>query len=261
MNKLFFLPTGNWLALAALTSLSLSSCAASKNSTTTLKKDSPEFIAHKVESQRLHASWFEGKVRIDYSDNTQSFHVNATIRMKADSAVWIAVRKLGFEVARAFITKDSVLLIDRFNNEFMAYDLEYLQTKYQLPANLAVLQDLILGNSLKIPFLSRTMSREGNDFWLEEHASQHQLRQRINGDTYTLETLEYQDLQRDKKMIVRQTDFAPAAKKHIFSYLRQMQLETEETGLLNVELKYSEVELNVPKDMAFDVPERYRRAQ
>lgn len=261
MNKPFSLLTGTCLPLAILSSLSLFSCASTQNSIAGLKKDSPEFIAHKLESQRLAASWFEGKARIDYSDGSQSIHVNATIRMKTDSAVWIAVRKLGFEVVRALITKDSVQIIDRFNNEYIAYDLSYLQSKYQLPANLTVLQDLILGNSLNIPFLSRTLSREGNDFWLQEQATKHQLRQRINGDNYTLETLEYQDLQQGRKMIVRQGDYAPAAKKHNFSYLRSFQVETAETGLMNVELKYSEVELNVPKDLAFDVPERYRPAQ
>ena len=261
MNKSFFLFAGTYLPLAVLTSLSLFSCASTQRSVSGLKKDSPEFIAHKLEAQRLTASWFEGKARIDYSDASQSLHANVTIRMKTDSAVWITVRKLGFEVARALITKDSVQIIDRFNNEYIAYDLSFLQTRYQLPANLHILQDLLLGNSLNIPFLSRTLLREGNDFWLEEQATKHQLRQRINGDNYTLETLEYQDLEQGGKMIVRQADYAPAAKKHNFSYLRSLQLETVETGLMNVELKYSEVELNVPKDLAFDVPERYRRAQ
>jgi hypothetical protein len=237
------------------------SCSTTRSSTGSTKKDSPEYLARKLESNRLSASWFEGKARIDYNDGNQVVRVNATIRMREDSAIWVAVRKLGFEVVRTLVTSDSVFIIDRFNNAFYAYDLQYLSKTYQLPANLPILQNILLGNPLSLPFISRTITPEGTDFWLEETATSHKVRHLINGDNYRMEALEYRDIQSDRKLSLQLAEYDTSTGKHNFSYLRKVTLETQESGKISVELKFSEVELNVPKDLPFDVPERYLRVQ
>ncbi len=153
-NRLNTISSSTVLLVGLLAAGSLS-CSTTRSSAGPVKKDSPEYLARKLESNRLSATWFEGKARIDYNDGNQVVRVNATIRMREDSAVWVAVRKLGFEVARALITSDSVFVIDRFNNAFYAYDLQYLSQTYQLPASLPILQNILLGN----PLCSR-LSRE-----------------------------------------------------------------------------------------------------
>lgn len=237
------------------------SCSTTRSSAGPVKKDSPEYLARKLESNQLSATWFEGKARIDYNDGNQVVRVNATIRMREDSAVWVAVRKLGFEVVRALVTPDSVFVIDRFNNAFYAYDLQYLSKTYQLPASLPILQDILLGNPFFLPFTARTMTQEGADFWLEETATSHRVRHLINGDNYRMEALEYRDLQTDRQLALQLAEYDTITGKHNFSYLRKVTLETQESGKISVELKFSEVELNVPKDLPFDVPERYLRVQ
>ncbi len=105
------------------------------------------------------------------------------------------------------------------------------------------------------------MTQEGADFWLEETATSHQVRHLINGDNYRMEALEYRDLRTDRQLALQLAEYETTTGKHNFSYLRKVTLETQESGKISVELKFSEVELNVPKDLPFDVPERYLRVQ
>ena len=62
-------------------------------------------------------------------------------------------------------------------------------------------------------------------------------------------------------MIMSLDGYDDTPDKQKFSYLRLLNLNGEETGKINVELKFSEVELNVPKSLPFEIPVRYLRVQ
>ncbi|MBK7476791.1 MAG: DUF4292 domain-containing protein [Haliscomenobacter sp.] len=260
MNRRFFSgQTTPLLAVALLAGLSFS-CSTSKKAGNAGTTDASALILRKLEARQLNAAWFEAKARIDYDDGDLAVKASATIRMQKDSAVWVAVRKLGFEVARVLITPDSLFYIDRFNNEFGAYGLDYLSREYQAPANLTAIQNLLLGNLVYFNPAARTLKpAEGGQFWMEETYAGQLVRHRINENEYRVDSMEYKDLAAGRSMMMVLGEYGPLSGKHNFSYLRNLTLESQETGAIKVELKFSEVELDVPKSLSFDIPERYSR--
>ena len=55
---------------------------------------------------------------------------------------------LGIEAMRVLITKDSVKLLDKLNKTYTARSVSYLQDVTDLPLDLKILQDLIIGNAV-----------------------------------------------------------------------------------------------------------------
>ncbi|MBV6429465.1 MAG: hypothetical protein KIPDCIKN_04024 [Haliscomenobacter sp.] len=260
MNKRFFSgqPATSLLAVAFLAGLSFS-CSTAKKAGTASPADASALFLRKLEARQLHAAWFEAKARIDYDDGDMAVKASATIRMQKDSAVWVAIRKLGFEVARVLITPDSLFYIDRFNNEFGAYGLDYLSQEYHAPSNLAALQNLLLGNLVYFNPAARILKPEADQLWIEETFSGQLIRHRVNETEFRLESIEYKDLPTGRAMAMTLEEYGPVSGKHNFSYLRQLTMDSQETGAIKVELKFSEVELDVPKSLSFEIPERYSR--
>jgi hypothetical protein len=91
--------------------------------------------------------WMEGKCQLQMETEGSNLSGQGIIRVRRDSAIWVSLRKLGFEVGRALILKDSFFYLDRLNNVFEAHPISFIKEKYQLPGDFLHLQALLLGNA------------------------------------------------------------------------------------------------------------------
>lgn len=107
------------------------------------------------------------KANCDYKDDNmdQSFTMN--IRMKKDSIIWISITTVGFEVARAKIDKDSVMLISRLEKKYYIYDYKYIEKLAGTQLNLGQIQSLLTANLVFPPFHYRPAT-EPNHFGTTE---------------------------------------------------------------------------------------------
>ncbi|MEL6534634.1 MAG: DUF4292 domain-containing protein [Bacteroidota bacterium] len=94
-----------------------------------------------VEADQLN---MRSKVR--YSDPSMSITANTQVRMKKDSVIWISITAMGFEAARAYITPDTMLLINKLNQEVMTYNFERLSRQMNFPVSFNLIQSALLGN-------------------------------------------------------------------------------------------------------------------
>ena len=114
-------------------------------------EDSMRFISEsyrELQKNNVEFSTFSAKIEVDYEDaEGKKYDVTAHVRMLKDSVIWISIRAiLGIEGLRAYITPDSVKLLDKQNNIYTARSVAYLQEVTALPLDLPSLQDLLLGN-------------------------------------------------------------------------------------------------------------------
>ncbi len=91
---------------------------------------------------------FTAKLNIDYRDGEgKNYDVNATLRMYKDSTIWLSANAvLGIEAIRVMITRDSVKIIDKLNKIYTARSVDYLQEVTDLPLDLQIVQNLLIGN-------------------------------------------------------------------------------------------------------------------
>ena len=105
-------------------------------------------IMDKLNSNRISFNTFSAKINVDYTGSDgKKYDVNAILRMHKDTAIWISITAIfGIEGLRAYITKDSVKILNKQDKVYTARSVAYLQEVTHLPLDLATLQDILIGN-------------------------------------------------------------------------------------------------------------------
>lgn len=120
----------------------------------------------KVEAERVQYETISISGRANVNAPTQNLKIGISYRinMHADSLIWMRVTKFGLEGIRALVTKDSIFVVDRTNNQVHISDFSLAEEYTGLKADLKILQDLMLGNLHLIPNVNsmRAAKKEGN---------------------------------------------------------------------------------------------------
>ncbi len=248
-----------WMFIAAIALLA-GGCKSTRSTRTgDTGQATPSQLMEALLAGQFKANWLEAKAKITFDDGNQQLSVNASIKMRKDSLLWASIKKLGFEIARVQVTPDSVYIIDRINNEYAVRDIKYLEKQVSAPASLNTLQALLLGNPIffttrdlqaeaKLPYYHLFGEKDGleNHFWL-------------SADNRQLKKMDFNDQRERRSVSMALEEYAKVSNRQDFSYLRNMEMQSSATGKVQVELRFSEVEIDKPLDMRFDIPQRYTR--
>ncbi len=233
-------------------------CKEKKTKTYDLKKRSTKTLLKHLKQNEIQATWFSSKASIDFNGNNQSVSLTSNIRMKKDSIIWMNIKKFGFEVGRAMITEDSVFVLSRLTQQYLAKDLNYLKNNFNVSLTFSQLQALLLGNP--IYFSDKYKSNiKGNEYRLVTSNSDYQVEYFLDGLSYLLTTMIIRDKKEIRDVSVDQSDYKLLANGKSFSYFRRLDFFTSSSGSITIELDFSKIEIDVPKKTPFSVPDDYER--
>ena len=102
------------------------SCHTSKkNQETTIQKEISDICTYILKNQVDIQAVDVSKMDINIRFGAQSFSTRGSLKMIRDSVIIISVQPLaGIEMGRARITKDSIIVIDRFNSRYFAENIK-----------------------------------------------------------------------------------------------------------------------------------------
>ncbi len=235
-----------------------------------LKKRSARYLVKKLQAEELDVEWLSAKARIGYEDNDRSFKVTANIRMCKDSIIWMNFKKFSVEVARVLITPDSIYLIDRHNKEYTIQGFDFLERQFNMPSAIAEeageattgfhsMQQFILGNPPVPPNRKYKASIENEYYLLSQHASGFDSNYWLNGVNFIFSRMKFIDTAFDREMEMRMEDHKTVGENQKFSYFRNLELKSPDTGEISISVKFSKVEINTPKSIKFEIPTRYKK--
>jgi len=75
------------------------------------------------------------------------------IQIQKDEKIWASITALGLEGMRLLVTKDSVKIINRLKQEYIAEDWKFMSKQLGFEVELGTIQGLLLGNSFVPPKL------------------------------------------------------------------------------------------------------------
>lgn len=259
INKYFFL----LLALVAI--VSISACKStglagkSKTERTDIDGISEATLNAGVLASLIRENWVQAKARVSANVNGDQYNVTANINMQQGKIISVSVKKLGFEVARLTVSKDSILLLNRLERSYVLYDMAGFGKFIGFPVDLELLQNMLLGNpyvtgvtswqngSTKGTVLMRT-----KDVLLESLAS-------ITLANYQMEQSIIKDLKNNRTLESKFSNYQPIKDNKYFSYIRTYELNAEIDEPLFVELQFTDIELDKPFQANMDIPSRYDR--
>jgi Ni,Fe-hydrogenase I large subunit len=209
---------------------------------------------------QVRASWMDAKVKVNYNDGYLSQGATAHVRMAKDSLVWISVRKLGLEVVRLQVTQDSVYFVDRFNQQYAVADLNFLSKMYSLPASLSSFQALLLGNPIFLSSGNLTFKEDENYYYLMA-SGQRSNSFWLDKQSKRLSKIDLEDESKKQAVEMSFDNYKPLIDKQLFSHSRKINLLSPEIGKVQIDIEFTSIELNQPKEIRFEIPKHYKRME
>lgn len=256
----------SYLILCSLIGLLfLSSCKTSKiaSKTTTTKTTAAPVITDtfmKELAGRKHSPKFlQASAQVNADMNGENYNVTAQIKMLKDELIWVSVKKFGLEVARVFITRDSVIALNRIERTYLANSMMEFGKSVGFPLNIHLIQELLLGNIIIQPSV---------EFCQEEKTRVTTLRGRDDNflsvitllpPKFFLDEMELKDHHAERSLNSKYIQYQLVKDDKYFSYLRTYELKSEKDDQLNVEIKFNQVDWDTPFDAKVEIPGRYRK--
>lgn len=219
-----------------------------------------KFVLKKMADNAIDFNWFSAKIKTNYQGADESFTATLQVKIEKDKQIWISGQKFGLEGVRMLIDRDSIRIINRLEKTYQVADFSYIQKEFNLPANFEAVQNLLVGNPLMMS--DDAMYRLGNDTakivlnGIDNNISFAYVMNRLS---YKLEKFTLEDKSANRKVITQQLDYQATDEHGDFSFLREIDLESEETKNISVVMTYSRVDFDEVKTMSFSVPSSYKR--
>lgn len=221
-----------------------------------VKKDLLEFKSHYINFKT-----FSAKIKADVETSKEKLpDLTAVIRMIKDSAIWMSVSAtfLNIEVYRVFITKDSVILLNKKDREVQYRSLDYLQEVIKIPFDFNTLQDLLIGNPIFYNDSIQSFRRNDNFILISTRDKffKHFLTLSPDNKVLLHSKLDDVDISRNRTADINYSDYENQGG---FLFSTNRNISFTEKNKINMRLKFRQIEFNKELSMTFNIPKNYTR--
>lgn len=226
------------------------------------KRDSIQFIAdiyRQLANNKINFKTFSAKIKVNYTDaDNRKYDVNAFVRMYKDSVIWISINAIfGIEALRAYITKDSVKLLDKQNKVYTARAVSYLQEVSALPLDLNTLQELIIGNPVFLDSNIAAYSKIGDEISLISIGDYFKNLVTLNASDKLIRRSKLDDV----KMIRNRTcdlTYSDYENKNGVNFSTKRKISIAEKKKLDIEMDFRQYDFNEELTFPFSLPRNYK---
>jgi hypothetical protein len=192
--------------------------------------------------------------------NGQAIDATGSLRLYRDSAIWLTIRKFGFEVARLQLTRDSVKAIVPIQKTYIAEDLRALTEKFGVPAEFDWLQNFFLSTPVwPVDSTMMQWSELADQINLTGKGAGFDVAYQANREATRLLEGKIGRITTKDQVIWKQSDWRTLAGFGEFPYFRQWLMTTSDGQPASIDLKFSEVSTDASKPMRFEIPDHYTR--
>ena len=227
------------------------------------KEDSVNFIKEnysRIISNRLSFITFSAKIDVDYEDaEGKKYNVNAHVRMYKDSVIWVVITgALGIEGLRAYISPDSVKLLDKQNKSYIARSVSYLQEVTELPLDLASLQDLLIGNPVFLDSNIVSYSKSADAISLMSNGEFFKNLFTIGETDKLIQSSKLDDMDelKNRTCFLIYNDYE---NRKGVNFSTRRDINVSEKKRLDIKLNFKQYDFNETLSFPFSVPKNYKR--
>lgn len=213
-----------------------------------------------IKAKQVVFNTFSGRAKTKLTFDGKSNDVTLNIRVQHGKRIWVSVTALlGIEVARALITPDSILVINRLQGVYIKKPFSYIYTYASRQVNYLTIESLLVGNVVT------ELLNENNEVITAADGSLN-IKGNLQGLAYNL--LLGSDLRATRTTLANtaarqslqiiNSQFVQADSKIVPS---QININSTVPGhSLQAELEYNRTEFNQVLEYPFSIPERFEPA-
>lgn len=212
-----------------------------------------------IRLKQLSFTTFSAKAKTDLSVNGDNNDCTLTIRVNRDKKIWVSVTAiLGVEIARAVITPDSLLLVNKFQGLYLKKPFSYVHKFASRQIDFNTLQSLLVGNAIpKLLNDSTELQTVAPNINLSGTLDELLYKLVIGPDLRVTQTslanqAAQQSLQVTNNVFIQEAGKVVPSQIDISSVVKNQKIR--------VNLRYSKVEFDKPLEYPFSIPSSYSPA-
>jgi hypothetical protein len=196
------------------------------------------------------------KATADLNIDNKNNEVNMNIRIRNKEVIWVSVTAIaGLEVARAYITPDSVKILNRLDNIYIQKPFSYIYEFTNERINFQTLQSVLLGNAID-EFISEdtALNIEGENTLLKSVLTSMIYNFKVDSQNKVLIN-QLNDSEAGQELLVNYSNFMSINEQLIPQSVSMNSKAKNKT--IGLDLKYLKVDMDTKFELPFRVPERF----
>lgn len=234
----------------------VSSCATSKK-LGVLPERNKEEVVQALRKRNIDFQWFSGKSRCYVESNSFSGSGTMNIRMRYDSILWITFKKFGIEAGRLLVDKKSYTALNRIEGVYEKGSIHDFNELVAQKIDLPMIQKLIFANAILPDHDMFNFYKDSIYYVVHSKHDQIDLEYYVNGYNMLLEKMTIAGPDQNK-LIAYFDDYRTVEGFGTLPYERKYVFPDPTDGF-NLELEFTEMDINVPKEVKFTIPSDYER--
>lgn len=203
--------------------------------------------------------------KISFKNQDQEINNTTTnFRVAKDSLIWLSISGIGVEVARALVTQDSVVVMDRIHRNYSVYSYDALSQQFNFRLTFQLIQSLLIGN---LPFPqqpAQRLSADNSQVLLRQQIGNALVDNFIGAENRKLKKLQVAEQATQNTLTLEYDDFN-ALNNFLFPYKGSVNIHAKsgKDGQFHqtvLQIQHTKVEIT-EKDpgFPFSIPDRYER--
>ncbi len=239
-----------------------------------IKEEGPKYLFDQLKKNEMQYDWLSAKFAVDYIVDKKKISFKGQIRIKKDSIIWISISPaLGIEMVRLLITIDSIKLLNRIDGLYFMDDFEYINRFINGVLDFNMLQSFLIGNDFSFYENGKfKASIDGQEYRLST-AGRSKLKKYVkknrgankipiqntwlNPENFKITSVMIKEVKQEgRKLTVKYSNFQ-TVDDQLFPHYLDFDISSEKNIKINIQ--YSKVVVDVPKQFPFKIPKKYTR--
>ena len=196
-------------------------------------------LIKQINLKNISPDWTSLNSKIKVNKEGQEVTINAHIRIKKDSIIWISVKApLGIEIFRTMITSDSVYYMSRMNKNYFIKHISHIREVVKADVSFIKLQEIIFAS----PNITVLNSNKEN--------------YEILKDIFRVYKMELQE-EEDKKVSIRYSDYKVFSDIGGLYFPEKIFIDVKSEEVFTAEINYTKIKFNKTSSISFKIPKSY----
>jgi len=209
-----------------------------------------------IRAQQVSFNTFSGKAKTNLDINGNSNDCTLNIRISNNKKIWVSITALlGIEVARAQITPDSIMVINRLQGTYLKKPFNFIYNYANKQVNYAMLQALLVGNAIPSLLNDSTVYEEVNNNINLSGNLQDIMYKLILGNDFKVTQTSLANDKQGQSLQIKYDSFTASAGQKMPSQINIA--STANNNKVHVNMHYIRVDFNQPQDYPFSIPNDY----
>jgi len=236
----------------------------------TLEEKTKDSLFLKLEQNQFQYKWLAAKISTTIKTPKATNTVTVRIRMQKDSVIWLSLSPaLGIEVVRVYITRDSLIFLDRMNEKYFKGDFNYVNELINSNLDFEMLQAMLTGNNFTFYEIDKFETRNDRDRYVLSTIGRRKLKKELKGQdslnvilqdiflsslNWKIEEMKLKDINSNRKLDAVYSNFVPVGAQ---SFPSDVMFNFKAKDNIELKLTYSKIEIDVPQTFPANIPSKY----